>query len=221
MLYTHSSPQALSTWTSDLLFAVCAECRPSEVLLALSRLIRVNDPDILAHGQRTVRYATLLGKAAGLSDPDVTDLGYAALLHDLGKLTIPCAIVRKRGPLTADEYVLVQSHPRAGAELLEAIPFLRVASVWIAHHHERWDGTGYPYGVRDTYIPFASRILAVADTFDAMTSGRAGHRAMDSASALRLLRLIAGSQLDPDLVELFVRLPLETVSGEPIRQTDR
>lgn len=214
---THS---IASTWTADLLSAVCAECRPSEVLLALSRLIRLYDPDSLAHGQRTVRYATLLGKAAGLSDADVTDLGYAALLHDIGALTIPIEIRYKRGLLAADEYALVQSHPRAGAELLEPIPFLSVASVWIAHHHERWDGTGYPYGVRGTYIPFASRILAVADTFDAMTSGRAGHRAMDGDSALRLLRLVAGSQLDPDLVELFVRLPLGTVSGEPIRQTD-
>lgn len=220
MLYTHSSPRTLSTWTSDLLSAVCDECRPSEVLLALSRIIRLHDPDILAHGQRTVRYATLLGKEAGLSDTDVTDLGYAALLHDIGTLTIPLEIRHKRGPLAADEYALVQSHPRAGAGLLEPIPFLSVASVWIAHHHERWDGTGYPYGVRGTYIPFASRILAVADTFDAMTAGRAGHRAMDGDSALRLLRLIAGTQLDPDLVEMFVRIPFGTVSGKPIRQTD-
>jgi HD-GYP domain-containing protein (c-di-GMP phosphodiesterase class II) len=220
MLHPHSPHPTLSTWTSELLSAVCAECRPSDVLLALSRIIRLQDADVLAHGQRTVRYATLLGKAAGLSDADVTNLGHAALLHDIGTLTIPLEIRHKRGLLAADEYALVQSHPRAGAELLEPIPFLSVASVWIAHHHERWDGTGYPYGVRGTYIPFASRLLAIADTFDAMTSGRAGHRAMDVDSALRLLRLIAGSQLDPDLVELFVRLPLGIVSGEPIRQTD-
>lgn len=208
------------TWTADLLSAISVECPPAAVLLALSRLIRLHDPDILAHGQRTVRYATLLGKAAGLSDSDMTDLGYAALLHDIGTLTIPVEIRYKRGPLVADEYALIQSHPRAGAELLEPIPFLSVASVWIAHHHERWDGTGYPYGVRGPYIPFASRILAVADTFDAMTSGRAGHRTMDGDSARRLLRLIAGSQLDPNLVEMFVRIPFGTVSGEPIRQTD-
>ncbi|TAJ07526.1 MAG: HD domain-containing protein [Nitrospirae bacterium] len=219
MLYPHSSPQTLSTWTSDLLSAVCAECRPSEVLPALSRIIRLHDPDILAHGQRTVRYASLLGKASGLSDADLTDLGYAALLHDIGTLTIPLEIRHTHSPLAADEYALVQSHPRAGAELLEPIPFLSVASVWIAHHHERWDGTGYPYGVRGTYIPFASRILAVADTFDAMTSGRAGHRAMDGDSALRLLRLIAGSQLDPQLVERFVRLGPDIVSYESIGRT--
>jgi HD-GYP domain-containing protein (c-di-GMP phosphodiesterase class II) len=172
------------------------------VLLALSRLIRQRDPDILAHGQRTVRYAALLGRAAGLSDADVTDLGYAALLH---------------GPLTSAEYALVQAHPRAGAELLDPIPFLRVASVWIAHHHERWDGTGYPYGIRGPYIPLASRVLAVADTFDAMTEGCAGHRTIDGDAALGLLKLVAGSQLDPDLVEIFMRLPLGTVSDEPDR----
>lgn len=215
-----SSPSIASTWTADLLSAICLECRPAEVLLALSRIIRAHDPAILAHGQRTVRYATRLGQAMGLSDGDVTDLGYAALLHDLGKLTVPRAILHKRGPLTADEYALVQSHPRAGAELLEAIPFLHVAAVWIAHHHERWDGTGYPYGVRGPYIPLAARILAVADTFDAMTSERPDQRALDGASALGLLKLVAGSQLDPDLVEIFVRLPFEIVSGEPIGQTD-
>jgi len=220
MPYPYSPPRALSNWAAELLTAVCIECRPSTVILALSRIIRAQDAEMLAHGQRTVRYATLLGKAAGMADADVTDLGYAALLHDIGALTVPREIRHKCGPLTAEEYALVQSHPRAGAELLETIPFLNVAAVWIAHHHERWDGTGYPYGVRGAYIPLAARILAVADTFDAMTSGRAGHRAMDVESALRLLRLIAGSQLDPDLVELFVRLPLETVSGEPIRQTD-
>lgn len=211
----YSPTHLTSTWASDLLSAICVECPPSAVLLALSRLIRLHDPDILAHGQRTARYATLLGRALGMHEGDVTDLGYAALLHDLGKLTIPCAIVRKRGPLTADEYALVRSHPRAGAELLEAIPFLRVASIWIAHHHERWDGTGYPYGVRGPYIPLAARILAVADTFDAMTSGRPDQRAMDHALALDLLKLVAGSQLDPDLVEIFVRLSFETVVGEP------
>ncbi|MFM8551777.1 MAG: HD-GYP domain-containing protein [Nitrospiraceae bacterium] len=215
MLHPHGQHQTLPTWTSDLLSAICLECPPSAVLLALSRIIRLHDPDILAHGQRTVRYATLLGKAAGLSDADATDLGYAALLHDIGTLTIPLEIRHKRGPLAADEYALIQSHPRAGAELLEPIPCLSVASVWIAHHHERWDGTGYPYGVRGSYIPFASRILAIADTFDAMTAGHTGHRALDCDSALRLLRLIGGSQLDPDLVEVFVCLaPHLTDEGE-------
>ena len=217
MLHIPIRQETVPGWTSELLSAVCLECPPSEVLLALSRLIRQRDPDILAHGQRTVRYAALLGRAAGLSDADVTDLGYAALLHDIGRLALPHAVARKRGPLTSAEYALVQAHPRAGAELLDPIPFLRVASVWIAHHHERWDGTGYPYGIRGPYIPLASRVLAIADTFDAMTEGCAGHRTIDGDAALGLLELVAGSQLDPDLVEIFIRLPLGTISDEPDR----
>lgn len=220
MLHPYSPSQTLPNWTSELLAAVCSECRPTDVLLALSRIIRQQDGEVLAHGQRTVRYATVLGRAAGMSGEDLTDLGYAALLHDIGTLTIPLEIRHKRGPLDADEYALVQSHPRAGAALLDAIPFLSVASAWIAHHHERWDGTGYPYGVRGPYIPFAARILSVADTFDAMTSGRSGQRAMDNASAIGLLKLVAGSQLDPTLVEMFVQLRIAIVSGEPIAQTD-
>ncbi|MDE3242796.1 MAG: HD domain-containing protein [Nitrospirota bacterium] len=214
MLHPYRPYQTLPNWTAELLAAVCSECRPTDVLLALSRIIRQQDGEVLAHGQRTGRYATALGRAAGMSGEDLTDLGHAALLHDIGTLTIPRTILHARRPLTVDEYALVQSHPRAGAELLEPIPFLNVAAVWIAHHHERWDGTGYPYGVRGPYIPFAARILSVADTFDAVTSGRSGQQTLDGPSALRLLRLLAGSQLDPDLVEVFVRLDPPLVACE-------
>ncbi|MDE3120030.1 MAG: HD domain-containing protein, partial [Nitrospirota bacterium] len=139
MLHPYRPYQTLPNWTAELLAAVCSECRATDVLLALSRIIRQQDGEVLAHGQRTVRYATALGRAAGMSGEDLTDLGHAALLHDIGTLTIPRTILHARRPLTVDEYALVQSHPRAGAELLEPIPFLNVAAVWIAHHHERWD----------------------------------------------------------------------------------
>ncbi|MBI4401313.1 MAG: HD domain-containing protein [Nitrospirae bacterium] len=176
---------------------------PIEMLLALLRTMETHNP---GHGDRTANYAVALGNAVGLARADLIHLHYAALLHDIGKLTVPDEILEKDGPLTGEEYALVQSHPRAAAELLEPISFLRVQTVLIAHHHERWDGTGYPYGLRGSFIPLGSRILAVADTFDALTSNRPYQPARHPESALRLLQRIAGSQLDPELVKVFVGL---------------
>jgi HD-GYP domain-containing protein (c-di-GMP phosphodiesterase class II) len=162
-------------------------------------------PKLRGHGLRTARYAVLIGWAAGLSASDLRDLCLASLLHDIGLLTVPRALLERKGPLTADEYALLQSHPRAGAELLEPIPFLRRPALWIAHHHERWDGCGYPYGLRGVYIPPGARILAVADTFDSLVAPHWNGRTRDVASAIGLLRLLSGSQLDPELVESFAQ----------------
>lgn len=161
-------------------------------------------PDLVAHGERTAWYAAQLGTAVGLSPADLIDLHYAALLHDIGKLTLPNTILHKEGPLSADEYAQFQSHPRAGAELLTSIAFLRRPAVWISHHHERWDGSGYPYGLRAAFIPLGARILAIADAFDALTSDSFARLAGDGESAEHLLRLIAGTQLDPNLVPVFL-----------------
>jgi HD-GYP domain-containing protein (c-di-GMP phosphodiesterase class II) len=186
----------------------CEQPQPSscEILLALTRNIQTRNPRLYDHGVRTANYALLLGKAVGLSGQDLIDLHYAGLLHDIGTLTVPDEIMSKDGPLTNEEYALVQSHPRAGAELLQPFAFLQTAAIWIAHHHERWDGSGYPYGLRGAFIPLGSRILAVADTFDALTSDRPYQPTQDSVSALRLLQMSAGSQLDPELVQAFCRL---------------
>jgi putative nucleotidyltransferase with HDIG domain len=202
--------------TEDLLDRAFQAASPSDILLGLTKAMAARDTDLYRHGTRTARYAVLLGREVGFLPDDLIDLWYAAVLHDFGKLAVPDEILNKRGPLTMDEYAVVQSHPRAGAELLEQIGFLQTAAVWIAHHHERWDGAGYPYGLRGSLIPLGSRVLAVADTFDALTSDRPYSPARDHESALRLLRLVAGSQLDPDLVEAFARLALQPVSIGPL-----
>ena len=193
-------------WTS--LQVSCHNQTQLEVALLLSLLqaMATTRPHLLGHGDRTASYALRLGRACGLSAADLIHLHYAALLHDIGQLTLPAAVLEKDGPLTADEYALIQSHPRAGARLLAPISFLQVPALWIAHHHERWDGTGYPYGLRKTFIPLGSRILAVADTFDALTSSSAQGGGQEPAIALNLIQVIAGSQLDPDLVERFSHL---------------
>ncbi|MBM4123378.1 MAG: HD domain-containing protein [Nitrospira sp.] len=176
------------------------------LLLSLLQTMATQQPHLLGHGDRTAFYALPLGKAIGLSAADLIHLHYAALLHDIGQLTLPDTLLRKDSPLSAEEYEQIQSHPRAGAELLEPVSFLRVPALWIAHHHERWDGSGYPYGLRGSFIPLGARILAVADTFDALTSERPHSAALGPETAMGLLQVLAGSQLDPDLIGTFVRL---------------
>ncbi len=206
--WEHPAPQTFPTQPMSQLQA--------QVTLLFVLLHRMaSQPDLIGHGDRTAKYAAQLGAAVGFSPDELIHLHYAALLHDIGKLTLPDTILNKSGSLTADEYALVQSHPRAGAELLDPISFLQVPAVWIAHHHERWDGSGYPYGLRGPFIPLGSRILAVADTFDALTSNQSYSRARDPESALRLLYAVAGSQLDPELVEVFVRLVPEPATIRP------
>jgi len=193
---------------------------PIDALLVLTETIARVEPRLQGHGIRTAQYAVRLGHAVDLSSTELNDLCLASLLHDIGLLTVPQALLEKEGMLMAEEYALVQSHPRAGAELLEPIPFLRVPALWIAHHHERWDGFGYPYGLRGTVIPLGARILAVADTFDTLISPHWSGQAHDTKSALCLLQLLAGSQLDPDLVDVFARrLPSPAGMSESILRT--
>ncbi|MDQ6735152.1 MAG: HD domain-containing protein, partial [Nitrospirota bacterium] len=142
----------------------------SKALHILIQVMRAKEPTLLEHGRRTAHYATALGHAVGISARELIDLHYAALLHDIGKLLLSDGTLQKDSPLTHEEYAFVQCHPRDGARLLETIPALRRAAVLVAHHHEHWDGSGYPYGLRGTFIPLGSRILAVADRFDALCS---------------------------------------------------
>lgn len=168
------------------------------MLAALVAAMQAKDPALCEHGLRTAAYAVALGRALELSGSALVDLHYAAVLHDIGLLTVREELLVKDGPLSADEYVEVQCHPRAGAALLAPLPFLRHPAILIAHHHEHWDGSGYPYGLRGRFIPLGSRILAVADLYDAV-------QRHNRRSALALLQMAAGSRLDPELVTAFSR----------------
>jgi HD-GYP domain-containing protein (c-di-GMP phosphodiesterase class II) len=182
-----------------------ASARPSsKALHLLIQVIYAKDPLLVEHGHRTARHATALGHSVGLSTRDLLDLYLAAVLHDAGKVMLPDTILKKNGSLSQEEYAFMQCHPRDGARLLETIPVLRRAAVLVAHHHEHWDGSGYPYGLRNTFIPLGSRILAIADRFDALWE-QTGFD-VDERLAMRLIRMLAGSQLDPTLVGVFVQL---------------
>lgn len=167
-------------------------------LQRVARLIETACPEHSGHGERTAYYAVLIAKAIGMVEQQVIDLQYAALLHDIGLLTLPRRLLKKTTALTLDEYVLVQSHPREGAAMVSSYRFLSESARLIAHHHERWDGAGYPFGLRGAYIPLSARILAIADGFDAM----AGQSELFEV-AIRTLRASSGTQFDPVLLETF------------------
>lgn len=157
------------------------------------------------HGRRTAAIAATLGETAGLTTDELHYLKLAALLHDIGLLMLPNELTAEPSPFEPDSYLAVQSHSRLGAQLLEPYAFLREAAVLVAHHHERWDGTGYPYGIRGAFIPVGARILAIADAFDAIRIPRIDRRDARNRATLRILLVASGTQFDPGLVDLLCR----------------
>jgi len=154
------------------------------------------------HGRRTAALAQAIGTVAGLCHETLHHLTLAALLHDIGLLALPSAGASHTGCLDAGSYAAVQCHPRLGAQWLESFPFLRHASVIIAHHHERWDGSGYPYGIRGPFIPLEARVLAIADAFDAIQVPGVTDQETRGRVAYRILTVASGTQYDPQLVEI-------------------
>lgn len=156
------------------------------------------------HGQETATLAIRIGQAIQLDGETLHQLKLAALLHDIGLVMLPAHLQTRQGSYDADSYVTVQNHPRLGATLLEPFRFLRDATTMIAHHHERWDGSGYPYGLRGEFIPLGGRILAVADAFEAIHIPQVCDRSTRDRIALRILQVASGTQFDPMIVDLLV-----------------
>lgn len=160
-----------------------------------------------AHSRRVHGYAMATAREHGLTEPELTDLAHGVLLHDIGKIGIPDAILLKPGPLTPEEWAIMKRHPEIGKRLIEKIPFLRGAVPVVYCHHERWDGTGYPQGLRGEAIPLGARIFAVVDAFDAMTFDRPYSRAIPFDAARAEIKRCAGTHFDPAVVESFLRVP--------------
>ncbi len=158
------------------------------------------------HGRNTADIALMIGQAMALDANALHHLKLAAFLHDIGLLMLSPCITESRAPLEPESYVAIQHHARLGSNLLEPFMFMQDASILIAHHHERWDGSGYPYGIRGTYIPLGARILAIADAFDAIRAPGSSDRVRRNRVAVRILRVAAGTQFDPELVDLLSRL---------------
>ena len=155
------------------------------------------------HGRRTATISILIGQAVGLTPNELHDLTPSALLHDIGLLKLPPHLMSRSDCLEPESYVAIQNHPRLGALLLEPFFFLREASVLVAHHHERWDGSGYPYGIRGRFVPLGARILSIADAFDAIRIPNVPSRIVRNTVALRIIQVAAGTQFDPELVDVL------------------
>ena len=175
-----------------------------ETALALSRTVEAKDRYTSGHSQRVARHAVELGEALGLGTERLETLRLGGLLHDIGKVAVPDAVLTKPGALTDEEYEAMKRHPMAGDRILSAIPGLRDIADIARSHHEKWDGTGYPMGVAGDSIPLEGRIVCIADAYDALTTKRSYKSAMEVELALQILEKDAGTHFDPQLVALFV-----------------
>lgn len=149
-----------------------------------------------------------LARAVGVAEDDLVHLRRGALLHDIGKLALADSVLRKPGPLSRDEWELMREHPRCGYDLLAPLPFLGPALDIPLYHHERWDGSGYPYGLRATDIPLAARIFAIVDVWHALCTDRPYRSAWSAAAARDYIRSHMGQLFDPEIVPLFLQLPV-------------
>jgi HD-GYP domain-containing protein (c-di-GMP phosphodiesterase class II) len=181
---------------------------------SLVRAIEERDAYTAGHSLRVWRYALQLADALGLDVQLRKQLSLAAKLHDVGKVGVPESILNKRGPLTPEENAQVRQHPVIGEHILTPIIRSRTVLAGIRHHHERIDGRGYPDGLRGDQIPLLARLIAVPDTFDALTSHRAYRAAMPLGKALEILWAGRGTQLDADFVDVFI----EMVRRQPVEQ---
>lgn len=163
-----------------------------------------NSNETEVHSKRLEDYSREVGKRMNLPAREINDLSLLALLHDIGKIGIDSNILKKPGPLTEDEWIVMKTHPEIGYRVAKAIPELAAVSNLILSHHERWDGQGYPSGLAGEEIPLASRILAVVDAYDVMTNDRTYKKAISSEEALEEIERNSGTQFDPKVVELFV-----------------
>ena len=178
-------------------------------LKALTAALETRDSETHGHSERVVTYSLRLGREYGLNSEEMKSLEFGSLLHDIGKIGVPDSILRKPAKLTEEEWVRMREHPLHGQQILRGIEFLQGASRVVAQHHEKWDGTGYPLGLRGEEIDINARIFAVADAFDAITSDRVYRRGKPYEAASQELDDWAGRQFDPKVVEAFHRVPKE------------
>ena len=173
---------------------------------ALAAAVEAKDDYTGGHIQRVHEIGLLLAKAVAPDEADNPQLAYGFLLHDIGKLAVPDAVLKKAGPLTDAEWLLMRRHPEAGARILDAVPFLDQAVDVVLHHHERWDGRGYPAGLQEDGIPLWARIFAVADTVDAITSTRPYRRGRPLEEAVDEIVARAGTQFDPECANALAEI---------------
>ena len=174
-------------------------------LIMLANAIEVRDPYTRGHVERVMNYALSIAEELEWTPTNLNHLRFGSILHDIGKIHISENILRKKGPLNADEWAEMLKHPENGAELLKPIHYLQHAIPTILYHHERWNGSGYPFGLKEMAIPLAARIVAIADSFDAMTTMRPYRDVLTPEMAHQEIQDKAGILYDPALVKAFQR----------------
>lgn len=174
------------------------------IIESVTRTLYEKDHETEEHAERLKIFCERLGKAVGLSELELTELEVFALLHDIGKIGISENILKKQGKLTEEEWCKLKKHSEIGYRIAKSIPELANIAEYILSHHERWDGKGYPKGLKNKNIPFLSRILAVVDAYDAMTNDRPYRKAMSKEEAIQELLINSGKQFDPNIVKVFV-----------------
>lgn len=175
-----------------------------EIITSFVKAIEARDPYTQGHSQRVASYALMMGEKLNWSHELKEKLNNAALLHDLGKIGIPDSILHKKGRLTEEEYEMIKKHEVISIKILEPLKEIKEILPWIMYHHEKWDGTGYPHGLRANNIPLGAQIIALADAFDAITTGRDYRTALSTEDAIKELEASKGRQFNPQLTDIFV-----------------
>jgi putative nucleotidyltransferase with HDIG domain len=176
---------------------------------ALTAALEARDAETHGHSERVVTFSLRLGREYGLTTAQMKALEFGSLLHDIGKIGVPDAILRKPAKLTDEEWIRMREHPMHGQQILRGIKFLEGAARVVAQHHEKWDGSGYPLGLKTEEIDICARIFSVADAFDAITSDRVYRKGRPYEAAAKELDEWVNRQFDPKVVEAFHRVPPE------------
>ena len=173
---------------------------------SLVSALEAKDKYTEGHSRRVADNSILVSQQLGFSSSDSEEIHLAGLLHDIGKIGIAESVLNKKGQLTTEEYDLIKTHPLISQKIVEQIPHFKRVSKIVRHHHEFYDGSGYPDGLKDNKIPIGARIMTVCDAYDAMTSDRSYRSALSEKRALNIIQRNAGTQFDPDLVDMFLRM---------------
>jgi putative nucleotidyltransferase with HDIG domain len=185
----------------------------SQTLWSLVAALDAREHETSDHSQRVVRYTLAIARRLGVPDADLPSVGRGALLHDIGKIGVPDAILLKAGKLTASEWVEMRKHPQIGYEILRSIEFLGPSAEVVLCHQERYDGGGYPRGLSREAIPLAARIFAIADTFDAMTTNRPYRQGLPAEAARVEIARFSGTQFDPRCADAFLSMRPEEIAA--------
>jgi HD-GYP domain-containing protein (c-di-GMP phosphodiesterase class II) len=176
------------------------------LICSFNQLLDLRDLNTGVHSTRLAEWGMRVGRDLGVEEQRMPDIEMGAILHDIGKVGVPDQVLNKPGRLTPEEYEVIKRHPEFGWSVIRKLPGLEIASLYVLHHHENFDGTGYPAGLSGSAIPIGARIVSVIDAFDAMVSSRPYREGLPVDEAIRRLHASSGTQFDPEVVKSFVQI---------------